>query len=70
MKDDSIARIALIVVKVLKSLGFSGGEPKKCPVCDGHGYVSDGFYPKPQYSSSAINVVPTCRACNGMGLVR
>lgn len=72
MKDDSIARIALIVVKVLKSLGLSAGEPKKCPVCDGKGYVPPDFYPQhvQVFSTLSITILPRCRACEGKGIVR
>ncbi len=43
-----------------------------CPVCNGNGLVSSGFYSRPGtypfWASSSANP-ETCRSCNGKGWV-
>lgn len=40
-------------------------RPEICPVCNGKGTVSPGFYP----DDSTSNVRQICRACNGRGII-
>ena len=47
-------------------------RPYTCPVCQGHGLVSAGFYlitaDQKTYSSSSSGPEP-CRACQGTGII-
>lgn len=44
--------------------------PYRCPVCDGHGFVSAGFYNTANgYYFTGGTELETCRACNGTGIV-
>jgi DnaJ-class molecular chaperone len=44
------------------------GEPRpwRCPVCEGRGHVTAGFY---TYGLSASTAAETCRSCRGAGIV-
>lgn len=44
----------------------------KCPVCDGRGFVCDGFYGNTKHSfyTSQTNGRNTCRSCYGTGIIR
>ncbi len=44
--------------------------PHRCPVCNGNGLVSNGFYMQTSghWSTSSITH-ETCRSCNGTGIV-
>ena len=44
----------------------------KCPVCEGRGFVYDGFYgnTKSQYYTAEPYGRNTCRACYGTGIIR
>lgn len=49
-------------------------EAQKCPVCNGRGTVSPGFYSKDGFTSpyNAASTAPmreTCQACGGKGIV-
>lgn len=46
--------------------------PHRCPVCNGTGMVSAGFYSRAsdQPTSTAYSTVPeTCRSCDGKGVL-
>ena len=44
----------------------------KCPICEGRGFVYDGFYgnTKSQYYTAEPYGRNTCRACYGTGIIR
>ena len=42
-------------------------EPKKCPICEGRGFVPINFYKDGSENSTAT--VETCRTCNGEGIL-
>ena len=43
---------------------------QKCPVCDGHGIVSGGFYNSvPGAIMASTNCTEVCRNCSGSGVV-
>lgn len=45
-------------------------QPYKCPVCDGRGFVPNGFYNTFSQGYISVNTSPeTCRTCNGSGVV-
>ena len=41
-------------------------EPKKCPICEGRGFVSSDFY---NPGTSTTNSTETCRSCFGKGYI-
>jgi hypothetical protein len=43
---------------------------QKCPICEGHGKVPQGFYGSlsPFYTGTAINL-ETCKTCKGAGII-
>ena len=43
----------------------------KCPVCEGRGFVEEGFYNigSNVYHSTSTNPTTTCRTCGGKGIV-
>lgn len=41
-------------------------RPHKCPVCEGRGWVPNGFYGVVDCTSTANE---TCRSCNGAGII-
>ena len=42
----------------------------KCPVCEGRGFVTNGFYQTTQdYYTSSSTATETCRSCGGKGIV-
>lgn len=43
----------------------------KCPVCEGRGFVADGFYniSSNLYQSTSTNPTVICRTCGGKGIV-
>lgn len=46
------------------------GAPHTCPVCNGRGDVSQGFYDISPYFESTTGIYPvTCRTCNGQGVL-
>lgn len=44
---------------------------KRCPICDGRGFVHSDFYDRINLSqdSSKTNLTTTCRTCNGRGII-
>lgn len=46
-------------------------DPHKCPICEGHGIVSAGFFIRPpeviEYAST--HTTEECRVCNGTGII-
>ena len=46
-------------------------EYQKCPVCNGNGLVSGGFYSHPgDYPVwSSLNTMEMCRTCDGRGII-
>lgn len=45
-------------------------EACKCPVCNGRGFVPNGFYSTTNESWYSSSTAPeTCRTCNGSGMV-
>ena len=46
-------------------------EWQKCPICNGNGQVSGGFYGHagdyPYWTSD--RTIETCQACNGQGII-
>lgn len=43
----------------------------RCPVCNGNGLVSNGFYRQTSgYWSSTSTAPETCRSCNGHGYIQ
>lgn len=45
-------------------------QPYKCPVCDGRGFVPNGFYNTTTQEYVSVNTTPeTCRSCGGTGVV-
>lgn len=46
-------------------------EYQKCPICNGNGIVSGGFYDHPgDYPHwTADHTMETCRSCQGTGLI-
>ena len=47
----------------------TGLKPHKCPVCEGIGKVSPGFYDYYNKYSSTNAARETCRSCNGKGYI-
>jgi len=43
--------------------------PYRCPVCEGKGIVSQGFYSLKEVFSSHNTAEETCRSCEGKGYV-
>lgn len=45
-------------------------QPYKCPVCDGRGFVPNGFYNTTTQEYVSVNTIPeTCRSCGGTGII-
>lgn len=56
----------------LDTLDGSAPVPHRCPVCEGHGIVENGFYHRivTQQEWSSSSVTPEqCRACAGGGII-
>ena len=55
----------LLIANVSKSL-----TPHRCPVCNGNGLVSNGFYMQTSGNWSTSSITPEqCRSCGGTGIV-
>lgn len=46
------------------------GQPYKCPVCEGKGLVSGGFYTSVGVSSVSNHTTEPCRSCDGKGIIQ
>lgn len=45
-------------------------QPYKCPVCNGRGFVPNGFYSATTQEYVSVNISPeTCRSCGGTGII-
>ena len=44
-------------------------KPYKCPICDGKGIVSGGFYKSVNEYCSTTNMTETCQQCGGGGII-
>lgn len=44
-------------------------KPYKCPICNGKGIVSGGFYKSVNEYCSTTNVTETCQQCGGCGII-
>jgi len=44
---------------------------QKCPICEGHGIVSGGFYNRTAdlETWTSSNAAEMCRACGGSGII-
>lgn len=47
------------------------GEYQKCPICDGTGQVSGGYFTRAgdAEQSSAATTMDVCRICGGKGII-
>ena len=45
---------------------------QKCPICDGTGNVSGGYFTRAGDSPTWVsgNTIETCQTCNGMGVIK
>jgi len=44
-------------------------QPHKCPVCNGKGHVTAGFYNTNGIGTSVNTAEETCRSCDGKGVI-